>query len=450
MVDIRQGKLDLPASARVVFVFPPLRSEYREMALDLLAGPNAFQRHMQLCETTFSRLIEWSLEDVLRGSGTGPPFARLDVSQPLLFATTASLAEQWRSLGVRPDAVVGHSVGEIAAAASCGALSLEDAARVATTWGRSCMRLEGTGAMASLPLSAEMAEEWIARWKGRLSIAGRNAPSWTVISGEEEAIEELLAELRDNGIHGHSMSIPAPGHSSGMAPIHDWFIEELNEVHPQPSRIPFYSAVTGDLLDSAYLDAGYWSDNLRQPVLFEPAIRSLLRDGYDVFIEVGPRPVLTTALEEIIGGRGDVTVIATLEQGEPDSQPPFELPDASPHRRELAALDLVLQEVAAARGYASAMEVDAERPFKDLGFNSEAAVGLRNVLNRLTGLALPVTLAFDYPTPVDVARKLCRELEGETDNTTPAVEAPNAIDALDAAALIELALGDEGQRSTRS
>lgn len=439
MADIRDGKPDLPASARVVFVFPPLRSEHRGMGLDLLASHSAFGRHMQLCEQALAGLVGWSLEDVLRESPGSPPFARLDVSQPALFAMTASLAELWRSLGVRPDAVVGHSVGEIAAAASCGALSLPDAARVASTWGRSSRRLEGTGAMASLPLSAELAEEWIGRWKGRLSIAGLNSPSWTAVAGEEEAVGELLEELAGDGIHGSSMSIPAPGHSPGMAPIHEWFLEELAGISPQPSPIPFYSTVSGDRLDTAGLDAGYWSGNLSRPVLFEPAIRALLRDGYDVFVEVGPRPVLTAALEEIIGA-GDAIVLSTLEQDDPGPRAPFRLRGASPQRRQGAALDLVLGEVATSRGYASPIEVDPDRPFKDLGFDSEAAVGLRNALNRLTGLSLPVTLAFDYPTPADVARKLRLELEGD-DAPEPAAEPPNAIDELDATSLVELALG---------
>jgi acyl transferase domain-containing protein len=439
MADIRDGKLDLPASARVVFVFPPLRSEHHGMGLDLLASHNAFRRHMQLCDAALAGLVGWSVEDVLRARPGSPPLARLDVSQPALFAMSVSLAELWRSLGVRPDAMVGHSVGEIAAAATCGALALDDAARVVTTWGRSSVRLEGTGAMASLPLSAELAEEWIGRWKGRLSIAGFNSPSWTAVAGEEEAVGELLVELAGVGIHGSSMSIPAPGHSPGMAPVHEWFREELAEISPQPSPIPFYSTVSGDRLDTVGLDADYWSGNLRQPVLFEPAIRALLRDGYDVFIEVGPRPVLTGALEEIIGA-GEAVALSTLERDDPGSRVPFTLRGGSPLRREQAALDLVLAEVAAARGYASPIEVDPDRPFKDLGFDSEAAVGLRNALNGLTGLALPVTLAFDYPTPGAVARKLRLALEGGAEIGPPG-EDPTAIDELDATSLVELALG---------
>jgi acyl transferase domain-containing protein len=463
------------APARVAFVFSPLRSEYRGMGLDLLASHNAFQLHMQAWDTHLSRLTDWSLEDVLRDDPGAPPLARLDVSQPLLVATTASLAELWGSFGVKPDAVAGHSVGEIAAAASCGALPIEDAVRVAVTWGRSSRRLEGAGAMASLPLSAEAVEERIVRRRGPLSIAALNAPSWTAVSGQGKAIEELLEELAEEGIHGRSMSIPAPGHSPGMAPIHEWFTEALAGISPRPSATPFYSTVSGDRLASTNLDAGYWSSNLRQPVLFEPAIRALLRDEYDVFIEIGPRPVLTAALKEIVGDR-DALVIGTLEQGDPDaflvslarayvrgaevdwgracgdalparprsSRAPISLEGVPARQREQVVLDLVLGEVAAAREYDSPAAVDRNRPFKDLGFDSAAAVDLRNALNRLTGLALPVTLAFDHPTPNEVARKLRLELEGEVVTKAPA-EAPSAIDELDAASLVELVLEDEGQ-----
>ena len=448
VADLRQGKPDLPASARVVFVFPPLRSEYRGMGLDLLASHNAFRRHMQLCETTLAELVDWSLEDVLRGKPGGPPFARLDVSQPVLFATTASLAELGRSLGVRPHAVVGHSVGEIAAAASCGALTLEDAARVAFSWGRSCLRLEGRGEMASLPLAAEAVEERIARWGGRLSIAGLNAPSWTAVTGEEGAVEELLEELAEEDIQGRLMSIPVPAHSAGMAPIHNWFMAELAEISPRGGTIPFYSTVTGDRLDSTGLDAGYWSSNLRQPVLFESAIRALLRDGYDAFVEVGPRPVLTGALEEIVGGRAEVygdvirSEVPSPSESAPEEGLLADLATASPHWREQVLLDLVLREVATARELASPAAVAPDRPFKDLGFDSAAAVDLRNALNRATGLRLPATLAFDHPTPADVARRLRLALEGKDGPAAARAEAPSAIDELDAASLVELALED--------
>lgn len=450
------------SSSRVAFVFPPLRAEYVGMGADLFAHPS-LRRPLQTCGAALSEFVEWSLESVLREEPGGPPFERMDVSQPLLFAISVALTELWRSAGVEPDAVIGHSVGEIAAAVSCGALSLHDAARVVATWGRSSMRMEGTGRMISLPLAAEAAEERISNRPERLWIAALNTPTSTAVSGDNEATEELLDELAEDGVHGRTMGLPAPGHSPLMEPIDAWFAEELTGISPRSSGVPFYSTVSGDRLDTTELDASYWSANLRQPVLFAPTVRALMRDAHDVFVEIGPRPVLTAALEEIVGD-GDALVLGTLEQGAPDSflgflarayvrgvdvewpaaleaVPPLEVGSRSqalPAERPTGdLLEFVLGEVAKARDLAPAA-IDPDRPFKELGFDSAAAVELRNVLNRIAGLALPVTLAFDYPTPRAVAEKMRLELEGDDGETVRSEDSP--LDDLALSDLVELVL----------
>jgi len=452
-------------SPRVAFVFPPLRSEYPAMGMDLPFFHSPFRRQMQTCETTLSRFVEWSLEDVLDGKPGTPPFNRLDVSQPVLFAVSVALAELWCSCGVEPDAVLGHSVGEIAAAVSCGALTLAEAGRVATTWGRSSMRLEGTGEMISLPLSAAATEKRISPWAGRLSLAALNAPSWTAVAGDDRATEELLETLAEDGVHGRAMGIGAPGHSPLMAPVHDWFTADLGRLSPRTGTAPFYSAVAGDRAEPTGLTADYWSANLQRPVRFEAAVRALLRDGYDIFVEVGPRPVLTAALEEVIGG-GNAIAIRTLEQGERASfltslaqafalgvevswPQTWATGPAPPRAAEAlvpegeALLELVLAEAAAMRGKGPPTPIDPDRPFKDLGFDSAAAVDLRNALNRRFDLTLPATLAFDHPTPRDVARKVRVELEGGgSGERTPPL--PSEIDDLDLTALVDLTLRDGG------
>ena len=437
------------------------------MGTDLRAHPS-LEHPLQACGAALSDFIEWSLEDVLREEPGGPPFERMDVSQPVLFAISVALTELWRSAGVEPDAVIGHSVGEIAAAVSCGALSLHDAARVVGTWGRSSMRMERTGRMISLPLTAEAAEVRISNRSGRLWIAALNTPTSTAVSGEDEAAEELLDELAEDGIQGRTMGLPAPGHCPLMEPIDAWFAEELTGISPGSSGVPFYSTVSGDRLDTTGLDASYWSANLRQTVLFAPTVRALIRDAYDVFVEIGPRPVLTTALEEIVGD-GDGLVLGSLEQSAPDSfldslariyvrgvdvEWPRVCETALPlsvgsrpqarSRDDLLdsdLLDLVLGEVASSREVSPAA-VDPDRPFKDLGFDSAAAVELRNVLNQIAGLALPVTLAFDYPTPRAVAEKMRRELEGDDGETVRPEDTP--LDDLALSDLVELVL-DEGE-----
>jgi acyl transferase domain-containing protein len=452
-------------SPRVAFVFPPLRAEYAGVGTDLLAHPS-LRRPLQDCGAALSDFVEWSLEDVLREEPGGPPFERMDVSQPVLFAISVALTELWRSVGVEPDAVIGHSVGEIAAAVSCGALSLDDAARVVATWGRSSMRMEGTGRMISLPLAARAAEERISDRPGRLWIAAMNTPTSTAVSGENEATEELLDELAEDGVHGRTMGLPAPGHSPLMEPVDAWFTEELTGISPCPSGVPFYSTVSGDRFDTTELDAAYWSANLRQPVLFAPTVRALTRDAHDVLVEIGPRPVLAAALEEIAG---DALILGTLEQGVPDSflgflarayvrgvdvewpaaleaVPPLAVGSRSqalPAERPTGdLLELVLGEVAKARDLAPAA-IDPDRPFKELGFDSAAAVELRNVLNRIAGLALPATLAFDHPTPRAVAEKMRLELDGDDRETVRAEDSP--LDDLALSDLVELVL-DEGER----
>ena len=472
--------------ARVAFVFSPLRCEYQGMTLGLPDRYPAFTKRLRACEEALEPLLGWSVGDVLRGREGTPPFARLDVSQPLLFAVAAALAELWRDFGVRPAAVLGHSVGEIAAAATCGALGIEDAARVAATWGRSSMRLEGTGAMASVPLSAAETERRLEPWRGRLAIAGINAPSWTAVSGETEAVEALLARLGSEGVRARSMGIDAPGHSAMMDPIDPWFREELATISPRPAPIAFHSAVEGGPVDPRRLDAGYWSRNLRQPVLFETAIRSLREAGITAFVEIGPRPVLTGAIEEILAGDERAVAIGGWEQGEasqlhlalaeahvrgvdvdwgpllregptvgvvpgPASEPSLarRLAGLPERKRERVLLDLVREKAAALLGHPSPTAVDPGRAFKDLGFDSRLAVELRNGLNRATGLVLRTTLVFDYPTPRAVAGRIRLELEGSDEEAGAGgaaegeAQALRDIDSLDLSDLVERGLGGE-------
>ena len=473
-------------NARVAFVFSPLRSEYVGMGLGLLDRYETFAAQIKACEEALAPFVEWSLEDVLHNREGTPPFRRLDVCQIVLFAMSFSLAELWRSFGVRPDAMLGHSVGEISAVAACGGLSLPDAARLAACWGHSSVRMEGAGAMASLPLSAEQVLRRIEPWNGRLALSGLNTPNWTNISGENEALESLLAQLAEEGVTGRLMGIEIPGHTAAMAPVHEWFLDELATISPRSGTVPLFSSAEGKQVDTTRLDAHYWSRNPRQPVLFETAIRALRDAAYDVFVEIGPRPILTAAIKEILAAEDGAIAVGGWEQGEasqfplqlaeayvsgvavdwgavcrdrrdgkaPDlgsrepaiAQRLAELPEA---RREPLLLELVQREVANVLGLSSPSAVDPKRAFKDLGSDSAAAVELRNRLNRATGLSLGTTVAFDHPTPLAMARKLRLELEGgeATPSPTPASNAVDVateqalrdIDALDIAALVERA-----------
>ncbi|MGA5818081.1 type I polyketide synthase [Kitasatospora sp. NPDC094028] len=280
---------------RPVFVFPGQGSQWLGMGAELLDSSEVFARSIADCEAALAPYVDWSLTEVLRGGGD---LHRVDVVQPALFAMMVSLAELWRSLGVEPAAVIGHSQGEIAAATVAGALSLADGARVAALRSQAITAIAGQGGMVSLPLARQEATELLARWEGRISVAALNGPTATVVAGDVDAIEELLALYKDQEVRARRIDVDYASHSPHVEAIEARLAEALAGITPRSADVPFYSTVTGALLDTAALDAGYWYTNLRQTVRFTDAVKAARADGLDVFVESSPHPVLTPAIEQ--------------------------------------------------------------------------------------------------------------------------------------------------------
>jgi acyl transferase domain-containing protein/NADPH:quinone reductase-like Zn-dependent oxidoreductase/NADP-dependent 3-hydroxy acid dehydrogenase YdfG/acyl carrier protein len=283
-----------------VLVFPGQGTQWRGMALGLLDAAPVFRDRLAECDEAVAAVTGWSVRDVLREVPGAPDLDRVDVVQPVLFAVMVSLAELWREAGIVPAAVVGHSQGEIAAACVAGALSLRDAARVVCLRSRSLASLSGQGAMASLGVAREAAEALLVRWAGRLSTAVVNGPGSVVVSGDIDAIEELVAEYQDSDIRVRRLPVDYASHSPHVERIREELLAQLKGITAVPSQIPFYSAVTGTQLDTAGLDADYWYRNLREPVRFDEVTRTLLDRGYGLFVEASPHPVLTVGLQESI------------------------------------------------------------------------------------------------------------------------------------------------------
>src|SRR5581483_6982099 len=210
-------------------------------------------------------------------------FDRVDVVQPVLFAVMVSLAALWRSYGVEPAAVIGHSQGEIAAAYVAGALSLDDAARIVALRSRALLALSGQGGMVSV--SAPVGE--LAAWRDRLALAAVNGPRSVVVSGDLQTLDELLATCERDGIRARRIPVDYASHSSQVELIRDDVLAAADGIVALPSQVPFYSTVTGGLLDTATLDAGYWYRNLRQTVRFDDAARAI---GDAVFLECSAHP----------------------------------------------------------------------------------------------------------------------------------------------------------------
>ncbi|AQA22756.1 acyl transferase domain protein [Rhodococcus sp. MTM3W5.2] len=286
-------------TGRTAFVFPGQGAQWVGMGRELVRTSPVFAARLAECAAVLDPLTGWSLLKTLAGAAESAD--RVDVVQPVSFAVMVSLAAVWESFGVVPDVVVGHSQGEIAAACVAGALSLADAAKVVV--GRSriiAAGLSGQGGMVSVGLPVDRVEPLIARFGDAVSVAAVNGPAVTVISGDDAALDEVIAECRAADVRVRRVEVDYASHSAQVDAIAEQLVEELAGVTPRRGRIPLWSTVRGRSLDGSELDAGYWLENLRQPVRFFPAIAELLDEHYRFLIEVSSNPVLVPAIQEAI------------------------------------------------------------------------------------------------------------------------------------------------------
>ncbi|WP_461087885.1 type I polyketide synthase, partial [Streptomyces deserti] len=301
------------ASVRPVFVFPGQGSQWAGMAVELLDASPVFAARMRECADALSAFVDWDLFEELHGEN----FDRVDVVQPVLFAVMVSLAEVWRAAGVQPAAVVGHSQGEIAAACVAGALSLEDAARVVALRSQAIRALSGRGGMVSVPLPEEQVRRMLPKWEGRIDIAAVNGPAQVVVSGEPEALEELVAQCTARDIRARTIPVDYASHSAQVEAIEERLSEALSPVAPATPEVPLFSTLTGAWLDEP-MDGSYWYRNLRHTVLFEQATRGLLAEGHTLFLEMSPHPVLTVPVQATIDAteHPSATTLGSLRRDE--------------------------------------------------------------------------------------------------------------------------------------
>ncbi|MFE9253507.1 SDR family NAD(P)-dependent oxidoreductase, partial [Streptomyces sp. NPDC007088] len=303
---------------QAVFVFPGQGSQWLGMAADLLESSPVFAGRVAECGAALAPFVDWSLTEILRDASQDEAWlGEVDVVQPVLWAVMVSLAEVWRSVGVVPAAVVGHSQGEIAAACVAGALSLEDGARVVALRSKALKVLSGRGGMVSVSLGEEAVGGLLARWEGRLSLAAVNGPGVVVVSGDADALDELLAVCEADGVRARRIAVDYASHCAHVEEIESVLARELADVAPRPASVPFYSTVTGGVLDTSALDAGYWYRNLRQTVRFAETVDALLDDGFRLFVESSAHPVLTMGIEQTAEAHESaVTAVGSLRRGE--------------------------------------------------------------------------------------------------------------------------------------
>ncbi|MEV3861576.1 SDR family NAD(P)-dependent oxidoreductase [Streptomyces sp. NPDC050095] len=310
---------------KTVFVFPGQGSQWPAMGQHLLAHEPVFADHIRACTEAFAPHTDWDLTRLLTDADA-TLLERVDVVQPVLFAVMTGLAELWKHHGITPDAVIGHSQGEIAAAYAAGALSLEDAARTVILRAQAITALAGTGTMASIPLPADQVTPLL---QGDVHIAAANGPATTVVSGSVDAIDALVAICENREIRARKIPVDYASHCIHVEAIHQQILSALDGIQPQTTNIAFYSTVTGQPIDTSTLTAEYWYTNLRNQVRFHETVELLHQDGYRHFIESSPHPVLTIGLQQTFDDR-PATIHPTLRRDQ-GHHLPHALADAHTH-----------------------------------------------------------------------------------------------------------------------
>jgi acyl transferase domain-containing protein/acyl carrier protein len=458
-----RGRATTQPAPRVALVFSGQGSEWAGMGAGLLETSSIFRRTIEACDQAMRPYIDWSLTQVLGDSSSWS--ADIDVVQPCIFAMQLGLAELWREYGVVADAVVGHSIGEVAAAQVSGALTLAAAAEVICRQSRLFRGVRGTGTLLYVELASGEAARWLAAQpsahRGDAAIAIEHSRSATVLAGATSALAALAQDLDRSQIPWRWLAVDVPAHHPGLAAACRELERELlgsGFVSCQP-RVPFYSARTGAPIGPEPpepLDARYWRRASTEPVRLVTAVERMIADGFDTFVEVSPHPLVLSTLEELtreastLGSlicHGVTTIPVAMDT---DSNPTLfsaavlALQGATghdsgrPQTRPASVVDLLPGRLARARTVvercdllerylcdelAAVLEVasttiDLDAPLRELGLDSVMAVRMRARLRDATGLGVSATVVWSYPS----VRTLAAHLAGLL--TAPTLESP--------------------------
>jgi acyl transferase domain-containing protein/acyl carrier protein len=294
---------------KIVFVFPGQGSQWIGMGLELYEKEQVFKEVISDCDKAFRAYTNWSLIEELQKPEDKSRFDEIDVIQPTIFAIQVALAKLWISWGIKPTAVVGHSMGEVASAFIADALSLDDAAKIICTRSKLMKRCSGKGAMAVTELTMSDAEQFIKKYNG-ISIGVNNSPKSTVLSGNPDDIDKALSELEKDGIYCKKVNVDVASHSLQMDEIKPELLVLLEEICPKKEKIDIYSTVRCKKISGTELNANYWGDNLRNPVKFSDVTKQLIDEEFTSFVEISPNKVLNFSISESLVHWGESAVVA--------------------------------------------------------------------------------------------------------------------------------------------
>jgi len=304
---------------KVAFVCSGQSPQWWGMGRELLASMPIFRREIARCAEEMKRHAAWDLLEELMRDEANSRLNETEIAQPALFALQVALAAVWRSWGIEPYALVGHSVGEVAAAQLGGVLSFGDAVKVVCHRGRVMQRATGLGKMAAIELPEAEVEKLLGPYVDQVSIAAANSPTSTVISGESAAIDEIVDAARSGGARIKILPVNYAFHSPQMEPFGAEMAEAISGLTTQVASVPVYSTVTGAQVTKEDFDAVYWGRNIRQTVRFAAAVRAMLRAGINTFVELSPHPVLSSMILQCSAASPQtVQLLPSLRRGQPE------------------------------------------------------------------------------------------------------------------------------------
>lgn len=311
---LTQGYMSADDQPKAVFVFSGQGGQWLGMGRDLIDREPVFRETIEQVDKAIQARFKWSLLEELQADLPASRFDEVAVIQPAIFAIQVGLAGLWESWGIKPDAVAGHSMGEVAAACVAGILTLEDAIRVICIRSQQLQILKGKGTMLATELTKEQALEYVASHAAEISIAAINGPTSTVLSGCPTRLEAIMKKLEAENLFCRWVKVDVASHSPQIEAIAPEVSKNLKNLSPQPSAVPFFSTVTASLSFGLDLDAAYWVQNLRKPVLLSDTVTQLLEEGYNSFIELGPHPILLSSIQQSVKAEQNISMLPSMQR----------------------------------------------------------------------------------------------------------------------------------------
>ncbi len=308
-------------SPKVGFIFSGQGPQWFGMGRQLIQSEPIFRKVIERIDAILSNLADWSLMEELMKSEEDSRISETRIAQPAIMAVQIGLMEMWKAVGVTPEGVVGHSIGEVAAAYTSGALTLEQAVDVIFNRSRGQDKATDKGKMLAAALTLEEARKEIKGVEDRVSIAAINGPAMLTFSGDVEPLEEIAARLDARDIFHRFLRVNVPFHSHHMEPLKDELIADLKHIAPEKAQISLYSTVTGKQEDGTHLISEYWYANVRESVYFTDAVSAMINDGFNTFIEIAPHPVLATgAIDLLKAANVEGALLASIRRKEAEKQ----------------------------------------------------------------------------------------------------------------------------------